>query len=76
METMRQAAKDVCNMVFGLAAFHMCRYLLWLAPGTTVVANASIMQPVPKIYVRKNARHVRALFVRCYIEIEPAADGD
>jgi hypothetical protein len=53
-------------MIFGLAAFHACRFLLWLAPRTVVIANAHIaLKEGTAVTVPLRDRMI---FVRCYAE--------
>lgn len=65
---MREALYDIGSMVFGLAAFHMCRYLLWLAPGTVVVANAHVVLPPDSKIFTADKRHSRVILMGCYFE--------
>jgi hypothetical protein len=57
---------DISSMIFGLAAFHACRFLLWLAPRTVVIANAHIaLKEGTAVTVPSRGR---LILVRCYAE--------
>ena len=72
----RLIAGDVGSMIFGLAAFHMCRILLWLAPRTIVVANAHIATSASTaIFVPDRAAKSRAIFVRCHVDLTSPPDN-